>query len=420
MRRLVTFSLAVALLLPISISEAAKNPVAGTQCTKIGISQVYKDKKFTCIKSGKRFVWNRGVSITKANPASTPIPTVTSMPSPSPSPTETSMPSPSPTHLSDYEKIVAEFQSISRDSYNKVRDIWPTSRRNLSIEFHYTENFPKDILAAWKIQAENSVNFYDQLVDTKQTFHIYFVTEKDQKWLEDLGFWNPENYTFFQYWSVGLEKNNCEGAAAWFLTAKGAKEPQLHGGIAISSMAKLNEMTLWCQHVLSHEMFHSVQDYWLTKMQGNRGFESRDAYDLVEMPIFREGSADTVATAIGEPSYEDYFNSFKARFYPLLRRETPILQKIRSRSDLVAYLRNCEIRSKFTEAHEASYLVGMLMFEYAVHEYGFGKYVELLKRQNKDTPFREVFKNVYGFEIDEMYAKSADHIFNGIRVLTGY
>lgn len=39
---------------------------AGAKCTKAGATSTYAGKKFTCIKSGKNLVWNKGVTVKKA------------------------------------------------------------------------------------------------------------------------------------------------------------------------------------------------------------------------------------------------------------------------------------------------------------------------------------------------------------------
>ncbi len=58
------------------VSSAAKKPVPGATCTKLKATQVFKGKKYTCIKSGKKLVWNKGVSVvTTPTPTPTPSPT---------------------------------------------------------------------------------------------------------------------------------------------------------------------------------------------------------------------------------------------------------------------------------------------------------------------------------------------------------
>lgn len=68
-RPLLALILATALIAPPSIASAK----AGDKCNKAGITMTVAGKKFTCIKSGKRLVWNRGVAV-KAAPR---VPVVT-------------------------------------------------------------------------------------------------------------------------------------------------------------------------------------------------------------------------------------------------------------------------------------------------------------------------------------------------------
>jgi hypothetical protein len=62
----------------------AATPKAGAKCTKAGITQIVKSgstsTKFTCVKSGKKLVWNKGVK-TVAKP-STPKPIASGEPNP--------------------------------------------------------------------------------------------------------------------------------------------------------------------------------------------------------------------------------------------------------------------------------------------------------------------------------------------------
>jgi hypothetical protein len=85
-RPLIVLISAVLLVSPLSAVAAVK---AGDPCKKAGSTATLKGKKFTCVKSGKKLVWNKGVAIKK--------PTPTTSPSPSPSPTPTPSPSPTPT-----------------------------------------------------------------------------------------------------------------------------------------------------------------------------------------------------------------------------------------------------------------------------------------------------------------------------------
>ena len=103
--------IALLLLAPLTPSISATPPKAGAICSKAGITKNYNGKKYTCIKNGKKLVWNKGVAIKVVattptasttptptpSPISTPTPSPISTPTPSPTPTPTPSPTPTPT-----------------------------------------------------------------------------------------------------------------------------------------------------------------------------------------------------------------------------------------------------------------------------------------------------------------------------------
>ena len=74
-------------------AQASAQVKAGAKCTKVNSSQTVSGKKFTCVKSGSRLVWNKGVTIPKpATPAPSPTQNVSE-----PVPVESTFPSASVT-----------------------------------------------------------------------------------------------------------------------------------------------------------------------------------------------------------------------------------------------------------------------------------------------------------------------------------
>lgn len=76
--------LSIALLFSASHSYAASPPRIGAVCLKVGSTQTFKGTKYTCIKNGKKLVWNKGAAVTKKNP--TPILSPSIKPTPISSP----------------------------------------------------------------------------------------------------------------------------------------------------------------------------------------------------------------------------------------------------------------------------------------------------------------------------------------------
>jgi hypothetical protein len=97
MRSKTHIAIAIALLLSLATPVQAATPKAGAKCTKAGATATAAGKKFTCVKSGTRLVWNKGVAAKAAtkpnlNPVFKPV-----EPTPTPTPTPVATPTPTPT-----------------------------------------------------------------------------------------------------------------------------------------------------------------------------------------------------------------------------------------------------------------------------------------------------------------------------------
>ena len=62
-KRRLSFLLTVALCLAPFPQASAATAKAGATCSKPKATSIVKGKKFTCIKSGKKLVWNKGVLV---------------------------------------------------------------------------------------------------------------------------------------------------------------------------------------------------------------------------------------------------------------------------------------------------------------------------------------------------------------------
>ena len=78
---IVLVGLIISLFIPPVV--ALSTPKPGSTCTKVGSTQIYSGIKYTCIKSGKKLVWNGGVPEKKATNQPTPAPSTSPSTSPS-------------------------------------------------------------------------------------------------------------------------------------------------------------------------------------------------------------------------------------------------------------------------------------------------------------------------------------------------
>jgi hypothetical protein len=79
-KALAALTVLVLVISPLQASAAVK---AGAACTKAGAISTVGGKKYTCVKSGKKLVWNQGVKVVPAaKPSATPTPVATPTPTP--------------------------------------------------------------------------------------------------------------------------------------------------------------------------------------------------------------------------------------------------------------------------------------------------------------------------------------------------
>ena len=109
-------ALTLAFIQPLAL--AAVKP--GTACKVLGKTSTSSGIKYTCVKSGKKLVWNKGVAAKKATPIPSPTPT------PTPTPTATATPTPTPTLAPKYpdaptsfDDLVANYRGISYAAWSK-------------------------------------------------------------------------------------------------------------------------------------------------------------------------------------------------------------------------------------------------------------------------------------------------------------
>jgi hypothetical protein len=196
---------------PLSASAAVKT---GDACKKAGQTATANGKKFTCVKSGKKLVWKKGVAISAPKLAPTPTPAPTASESPAPAPTVTSAPviEKAPTGFND---LVENFKGIyvgvwqsteSKISANPAVDV----KQNILVG-------PNSLLLNSSVDKAFSrgTQFFAGYPQPKR-FNALYYTFEDIKWAEEKIFELYKNPDERQQISRNCQSiQRCNGANAY-------------------------------------------------------------------------------------------------------------------------------------------------------------------------------------------------------------
>ncbi len=181
----------LALLLCLSLLAAPSFAAvkAGTKCTKVGATSVSGGKKFTCVKSGSKLVWNKGVAAktsakTNLNPTVKP-----STPTPTPSPIASVQPTPTPTPTSTPKNI----QTLIEE-FNK----YPLRAKPAPpLLFLIGSNADPILAQEIEVKSRQSFSLWTDFYDDIRPYPILYGSDKDMDWLfsewRKLGYTNPDH-----------------------------------------------------------------------------------------------------------------------------------------------------------------------------------------------------------------------------------
>ena len=405
-------AIAIALILALAGPVQAASPKAGAKCTKAGTTATASGKKFTCVKSGTKLVWNKGVAITKPLPVATPSPVATPIPTPEPSPTPTPTPTPTPS--------VKPF--VVNATAKKAFDIIQSARiQNPQLTYTYkigTYAAP-DVAKAVQKYVENAAQVYSLFLDSPRVVTIHVYTEKDMPaLLENTMFASQTGLKFFtDWWSKDESQiNTAYGFPGTFYNSECSVStnqctgPAGHAGSAYPSRATAATLDESSLVVPSHELFHVVQDFY--RFYGKPQYAvTEEVKDLSMRPIFREGGATFMALAGSLTDFAQYENG--VLFYKnWAAKEYPAdIKGLNSAEDVVTLL----VKLERLDRTGRLYGLGNYLHEWLIANHGLDKFISLTKKHNVGKEFNELFTDSYGMSLKDAYTKAAPHILERVK-----
>ena len=429
LRRFCAVTLTLALFTTFTQSSNAQAVVAGAKCPKKGLTALYKDRKFTCISSKGKLIWNSGIQ-NKVAPK--PTPTLT------PSPTPTLTPSPTPTTVSDQLNIKNKMiyglsndfltrrsetgQFFSSDSrkpsnfsstrFKAYEALNPTlndlSHSNIDITYVVRDSFPKELVPFVKRQFEEAATFWNPYLPKRLSITIYLLTEKDREYTKNNHWLNWNLPAIFNRFDLKNERPFISGGGRYFVT-DGVASGRIY--LATASYLDLNYVNYEWPQVAKHEFTHVIQDFFYS-INGRFGAESDDAYTRVLPTNFMEGSANTVGFLT---SFQNIGWASDAMDWVVWQRsrDNSYWMTIKSTSDAVRMMQATEKNSP-DSAFEMSYAIGALMFEWVIANYGLKGYLAILNSLADSPSFDETLKRAIGMSQSQFYEAVAPYVLEQI------
>ena len=364
-------AVAVVLLLAISTPIQAASPKAGAKCTKAGSTATAGGKKFTCIKSGTKLVWNKGVTI-KAAPKPSPTPTAIGDPIGAVGSTNTSS-----TSSPQVEAPVGKWQetqfailkSLSQskpDVIQKLNFVYsPKVRRSEADKLQASYQEPMTLLSSLYVNP-NTV-----------TFLIMDETEHDWWWTQVQGL----NSNMDKNWWGGI---HCQ------------PNPNSHCGYGSSPN---REGAFHFGQILGSQFVWKDYDYTITY------HEAIHVYQLGLMGPRMNALPNWFAE--GQANYFGFTFSHKYRNSEIQRRDSirSLKQNFYSVSNFnlsqwVDWIKKVDSDAQFTFDNGLGYTIGELILESLYNDYDYRKvhdWMVLIK--NGDT-YKVAFKKVFDKDYD--------------------
>ena len=347
-KRLVTFLSILSLLVLLPLIPASASAKAGAKCTKVGNKSVVGTKTFTCIKSGRKLVWNKGVATPTIAPVATPT----------------------------VEPFVAwstkfEINSLVRSALDSTDSYAGVVRPDNSYEF-VIENSVRESDRKW----------ITQMFDYTNGFFSKIEREKPKIFLGNSHEWSRDSMKNAGVW-IGDPNQP-------YPCSNGTQDVYCAGYKNLVLLIFMNPSSIWDigrRSTPAHEIFHTIQFSLL-----GYNLERFGPGHPQRVPRwFMEGSANYfgyyLVEKLGFESYENGRNN-QVRFNSEYRNIKPL--------------------STYDNFESNPYGIGQAATEYIIASVGFESLLNIFKFTGTEGTFSAGFKKATGIELSEFYSKFED------------
>ena len=369
-----TFStlLVVALVVLPFHQASAATAKAGATCTKLKATSIVKGKKFSCIKSGKKLVWDKGVAV---KPPADPV---------SKSPTVEPVTPQLPVET-DARKAFDAITTIAKSTTIKPIDIKSVASPEVS--------------AASVAEIENRysfvASFFDAQLPAITPVTLVIATNAEIEWAgTQLAKLNGNSFSEWLNFFLSPSLNNpcgpyySAGSNGKTLDKRILNNYSLFGKSCATQLpADENFKT-----TIEHEWVHNVQNEVSFKFDQNLNPDNQN------MPCwFREGQAVFYGSVLGYRN--DYSGYVKVRDWNMKNGK---YRNAQDRTDILQTLQKLdESYNGFTCGSDGGYSIGSIAVERMVLLKGHAGILAFMKELKNQSYWQEAFEIVYGIDGDQ-------------------
>ena len=361
-KRRIAFLSILSLSLSLPLIPATAATKAGAKCTKVGIKSVAGNKTFTCVKSGKKLVWNKGVAV-KPTPTPTPIIPAT---------------------------IEANWQILYRKTLSSLKI---QSINNLQLDAIYspTVNVSKAnvVLDSFKDALAHYVNRFG---DNKKIIFL-FMTENDKSWYDEkVRIYEGAN-SGDNWWG----SSHCDFSSR-SQCGRGTNTPTNIFYEVIGSEWLANSSSIFSPH---HEAVHAYQKSIIG-----------DGMYRILPPWFGEGQANFlgIVTASRFMNVSDW----RSGQIKILDRAFPNYLQFKS-NDWLDAINKTDGSIDFCFSNGLGYSLGMLISEYLYLKFTPEQVDRLLVDVAGGTTWDAAISSNFGVTKSQLYKDASEYVYSEVQ-----
>lgn len=370
-KRLIAFLAILSLSVSLPLIPASAVAKTGAKCTKAGSTEVVKGKIYTCVKTGKKFAWNKGVKVP-----------------------------PTPTGSTDYVSagVKAALESFAQFPKSKVAP--------QEISFIFGPNADKDTSDLIVENANATMGLFVDFYQESKAYPIFYGSNEDLEWV--IAQWAKFGYTEqaigneYQYAVKNLRDRSVPPN---FFVGSENRFPQTPM-ILLGSKAAISKLTPpWRQIVIIHHVIHGIQGRITGYKDGLLGCWGREGA--------AELYAGLAAQRILQARNFDYVQFRRNQMGEWIKGKPNIDLRKLDDAQWFETLKSIEgIKSERAiycsdGINSLGYNVGALLYEKLVGEFGHQQVMSWWYEMRSTSDWKVAFEKVFKINVDDWYRTSA-------------